>query len=69
MSFVFATSIFGFAFITKESGFSIPGFRSIVAIAALFSLFCYTRELERVGKIVEWAFPSDERSAGTRKAA
>jgi hypothetical protein len=53
MTFVFGTSVFGFAFITKHSGFTVPGFRSIVTMVALFAFFCYTKEAERLGKILE----------------
>ncbi len=50
MSFVFPTSVFGFMFIAQRPGFHIPVFRYVVTIAGLFSLFCYTRELERLGR-------------------
>jgi hypothetical protein len=50
MGFVLATSIFGFAFITKNPGFQMPAFRYVVLFVGLFSLFCYTLELERLGR-------------------
>jgi hypothetical protein len=50
MSFVFATSVFGFVFITEKPGFHIPVFRYVVTLVALFSLYCYVQELERLGK-------------------
>ena len=50
MSFVLATSIFGFVFITRKPEFQIPIFRYVVTIAGLFALFCYTQELEKLGK-------------------
>jgi len=50
MSFVVATSIFGFVFITRKPEFQIPTFRYVVIITALFALFCYTQELERLGR-------------------
>ena len=50
MSFVFATSVFGFVFITQKSGFHIPAFRYIVTLGGLFSLYCYVQELERLGR-------------------
>jgi uncharacterized BrkB/YihY/UPF0761 family membrane protein len=50
MSFVLATSIFGFVFITRKPEFQIPIFRYVVTIAGLFALFCYTQELENLGK-------------------
>ena len=50
MSFVFATSVFGFVFITQKSGFHIPAFQYIVTLGGLFSLYCYVQELERLGR-------------------
>jgi hypothetical protein len=50
MSFVFASSVFGLLFITQRPGLNIPGFRSVITIIGLFSLFCYVRELERLGR-------------------
>jgi hypothetical protein len=49
MSFVFPASVFGFLFIAQSSAFHIPAFRYVVALLGLFSLYCYTRELERLG--------------------
>jgi len=69
MTFVFATSVFGFAFVTKQPEFRVPGFRSIVTMVALFSLFCYTKEAERLGKILESGNPSEDRNPATQKAA
>jgi hypothetical protein len=50
MSFVLATSVFGFVFITRKPEFQIPAFRYVVVIMGLFTLFCYTQELEKLGK-------------------
>ena len=50
MSFVFATSVFGFIFITQKPGFDIPAFRYAVTLLGLFSLYCYVQELERLGR-------------------
>jgi len=50
MSFVFATSVFGFLLFAQKPGFHIPAFRYVVILVGLFSLYCYTRELERLGK-------------------
>ena len=50
MSFVFATSVFGFVFITQKPEFQIPAFRYIVTLLGLFSLYCYVQELERLGR-------------------
>lgn len=49
MSFVLPTSIFGFLFFAEKPGFHIPVFRYVITLLGLFSLYCYTRELERLG--------------------
>ena len=49
LNFVFAASVFSFAFLTRRAGFYLPTFRSIVAILVMFSVQCYTRELEHWG--------------------
>jgi len=49
MGFVFATSVFGFVFITQKPGFHMPAFRYVVTVVSLFALFCYTKELTRLG--------------------
>lgn len=51
MSFVFAGSVFGFVFITK--GLDVPVFGSVVLLMGLFSLYCYTRELGRLGNALD----------------
>jgi hypothetical protein len=50
MSFVLATSIFGFVFIVRRPEFDIPMSRYSIVIIALFALFCYTQELEQLGR-------------------
>ena len=50
MSFVFATSVFGFMFITQKPGFQIPAFRYVITLLGLFALYCYIQELERFGR-------------------
>jgi hypothetical protein len=50
MSFVLATSIFGFVFIMRRPEFQIPTSRYFIVIIALFALFCYTQELEQLGR-------------------
>ena len=50
MSFVLATSIFGFVFIVRRPEFEIPMSRYFIVIIALFALFCYTQELEQLGR-------------------
>lgn len=50
MSFVLATSIFGFVFIVRKPELQIPTSRYFILIFGLFALFCYTQELERLGR-------------------
>ncbi len=50
MIFVLPTSIFGFVFVAQRPEFEIPVFRCLVLLLGLFSLFCYVRELERLGR-------------------
>lgn len=50
MSFVLATSVFGFVFIVRRPELEIPMSRYFVLLIGLFALFCYTRELEQRGR-------------------
>jgi hypothetical protein len=50
MSFVLATSVFGFVFIVRRPELQIPTSRYFIVIIALFALFCYTQELEQLGR-------------------
>jgi len=50
MSFVLATSVFGFVFIVRRPELFVPTSRYFVTIIALFALFCYTQELEQLGR-------------------
>jgi hypothetical protein len=50
MSFVLATSVFGFVFIVRRPEFQIPTSRYFILIIGLFALFCYTQELEQLGR-------------------
>jgi hypothetical protein len=61
MSFVFATSVFGFLFITQRSGFHIPVSRYAITLLGLFALYCYGQEMERLGR----AFLGSERKRCT----
>ena len=49
MTFVLATSIFGFIFITRraELQIALPGY--LVALVGLFCWFCFTQDLQRLG--------------------
>jgi len=50
MSFVLATAVFGFVFIVRRPEFQIPASRYFAVIIGLFALFCYTQELEHLGR-------------------
>jgi len=50
MSFVFATSVFGFLFITQRREFHIPASRCLITLLGLFALYCYVQEVERLGR-------------------
>ena len=51
MGFVLPTSVFGFVFVARRPEFEIPVFQYLVLLLGLFSLFCYVRELERLGRV------------------
>jgi hypothetical protein len=51
MVYVLPTSVFGFVFIAQRPEFDIPVFRCLVLLLGLFALFCYVRELERLGRV------------------
>ena len=51
MIYVLPTAIFGFVFVAQRPEFDIPVFRCFVLLLGLFSLFCYVRELERLGRV------------------
>ncbi len=50
MSFVLATSVFGFVFIVRRPEFQLPSSRYFVLVIALFAVFCYTQELDHLGR-------------------
>ena len=49
LAFLLPTAIFSFLFIAKALENQLPVSRYLVILSGLFSLFCYTRELERFG--------------------
>ena len=51
MTYVLPIAIFGFVFVAQRPEFDIPVFRCFVLLLGLFSLFCYVRELERLGPV------------------
>jgi hypothetical protein len=65
MSFVLATSVFGFVFIVRRPELQIPASRYFIVIIALFALFCYTQELERLGRALIGPDPEGTRSTSS----
>jgi hypothetical protein len=51
MVYVLPTAVFGFVFVAQRPEFDIPVFRCLVLLLGLFALFCYVRELERLGRV------------------
>jgi hypothetical protein len=49
VGFVFACVVLGFVFVTQNPEFHLAVFPYIVILAALFSLYCYLQEMERLG--------------------
>jgi hypothetical protein len=62
MSFVLATSVFGFVFVVRRPEFQIPTSRYFILIIGLFALFCYTQELEQLGRA--WIGPDPGKKTG-----
>ena len=52
MGFVLPTSLFGFVFVQQRLEFEISIFECLVIVVGLFSLYCYARELERLGRSI-----------------
>jgi hypothetical protein len=52
IGFVLPTSVFGIVFVARRLEFEISVFNYLVILFGLFSLFCYVRELERLGRAV-----------------
>ena len=50
LAFVFASSVFGFAFIIRRPELQVPFSRYAILVVGLFAVFCYFQELERLGK-------------------
>lgn len=50
IGFVLPTSIFGFVFVAQRPEFEISAFEYLAILLGLFSLYCYVRELERLGR-------------------
>ena len=50
LSFIFASASFTVIFFARFDQLSLPPHRILIVLAMLFSLFCYTLELERLAK-------------------
>ncbi len=50
LSFIFASSSFTLIFIVRFEDLNLPFDRILMLLAMLFSMFCYTLELERLAK-------------------
>ena len=50
LSFIFGSALFSVVFFARMPELNISPVRIVVLLAVLFSLFCYTLELERLGK-------------------
>ncbi len=58
MTFVLASAIFGFVFIIRRPEFQFPVSRYFLTLAGLFAYFCYTQELEQLGRALIGPDPS-----------
>lgn len=59
LSFLFASTSFGYIFITGNIDLEVSGLRYFVFFVGLFSLFCFVRELESIGAAM--CAPADPR--------
>ena len=48
--FIFASSVFSFLFLVPNPAFSMPIGRYVITTLMMFAVFCYTLELERLGR-------------------
>jgi hypothetical protein len=48
--FIFATGVFTFLFLLPRAELTVPPGRYVVALFGLFSLYCYTLEVDRFGR-------------------
>jgi cation transport ATPase len=53
LCFVLATSTFSVVFVTRPHQLTLPPLRVVMLLAVLFSIFCYTQELERLGRSLQ----------------
>ena len=52
LSFLLATTVFCFVFLAQKMASRMPLDRQLLMFAALFSLFCYMQELQRLGRSI-----------------
>jgi hypothetical protein len=52
LSFIFASSIFSFAVYRYSNVLEVSPFRSVIMMGVLFSVFCFTRHLEKIGNLM-----------------
>jgi len=55
LSFILASSTFAVMFFVRFEQLSLPPHRILMVLALLFSLFCYTLELERLARAIQGA--------------
>ena len=55
LSLIFATSMFSVVFFMQPEGLHLSISRIVVLVAVLFSMFCFTLELERLGRALQGA--------------
>jgi len=60
LSFVFIGGLFGVVFFTRFEELEFSIWKVLFLLAVLFSLFCYTLDLERLGKAF-WEAQTDDR--------
>lgn len=53
LCFILATSTFSVVFILRPEQLMIPPLNCMMLLVVLFSVFCYTQELERLGRAVQ----------------
>jgi hypothetical protein len=52
LMFMFVTSVFGFLFITRSHGVEIPSTRAAMFVIGLFAIYCFTDQVEQLGRAV-----------------
>ena len=53
LCFVIATSTFSVVFVLRPHQLTLPPLRVALLLAVLFSVFCYTQELDRLGRALQ----------------